>query len=122
METCKKQEQKQREEIDKDLRQVDQLKAERMSKKQECDNMEDEVGKARREVGTIAKDIQAALKQIVSLEGKIESKKSDRHAILMECKVTTLYSSFFFLYIFIFSSCRWMILQFLCYWEIWKIS
>lgn len=87
LETCKKQEQKQMEEIDKDLRQVDQLKAERMSKKQECDNMEEEVGKARREVGTIAKDIQGVLKQIVSLEGKIESKKSARHAILMECKV-----------------------------------
>lgn len=87
LETSKKQEQKQREDIDKDLRQVDQLKAERMSKKQECDNMEEEVGKARRDVGAIAKDIQAVLKQIVSLEGKIESKKSDRHAILMECKV-----------------------------------
>lgn len=66
---------------------MEQLKAERMSKKQECDNMEEEVGKARREVGTIAKDIQQLLKQIMSLEGKIESKKSDRHAILMECKV-----------------------------------
>lgn len=87
LESCKKQEQKQREEIDKDLRQVEQLKAERLSKKQECDSMEDEVGKARREVGAIAKDIQAAQKHVVSLEGKIESKKSERHNILMQCKV-----------------------------------
>lgn len=87
LESCKKQEAKQRDEIDKDLRQVDQLKAERLSKKQECDNMEEEVGKARREVGAIAKDVQAAQKQVVHLEGKIESKKSERHNILMQCKV-----------------------------------
>lgn len=49
--------------------------------------MEDEVGKARREVGTIAKDIQGAQKQVVSLEGKIESKKNERHNILMQCKM-----------------------------------
>lgn len=49
--------------------------------------MEDEVGKARREVGAIAKDVQAAQKQLVSLEGKIESRKGERHNILMQCKV-----------------------------------
>lgn len=87
LESCKKQEVKQREEIDKDLRQVEQLKAERLTKKKECDAMEDEVGKTRREVGAIAKDIQGAQKQVVSLEGKIESKKNERHNILMQCKM-----------------------------------
>ncbi|XP_018333295.1 structural maintenance of chromosomes protein 1A [Agrilus planipennis] len=87
LESCKKQEQKQREEIDRDLRQVEQLKAERLSKKQECDSIEDEVGKARREVGQIAKDIQASQKQVTSIEGKIESKKSERHNILIQCKM-----------------------------------
>lgn len=80
-------EQKQKEEIDKDQYHIDQLKTERLTKKQDCDNMEDEVGKARRDVGAIAKDVQASQKQVVSLESKIESKKSDRHAILMQCKV-----------------------------------
>ncbi|XP_017771706.1 PREDICTED: structural maintenance of chromosomes protein 1A [Nicrophorus vespilloides] len=87
LETCKKQEQKQRDEIDKDVRQVERLKSDRLTKKQECDAMEEEVGKARREVGTIAKDIQSSQKNVVSLENKIESKKSDRHAILMQCKM-----------------------------------
>lgn len=87
LETCKKQEQKQREEIDKDLQQVEQLKAQRLHKKQEVDGMEEELGKARREVGSIAKDVQAAQKAVVSLETKIEGKKSERHAILMQCKV-----------------------------------
>jgi structural maintenance of chromosome 1 len=87
LETCKKQEQKQREEIDKDLHQVEQLKAQRLNKKQEVDGMEEELGKARREVGSIAKDVQAVQKAVVSLESKIEGKKSERHAILMQCKV-----------------------------------
>ncbi|KAI4471080.1 structural maintenance of chromosomes smc family member [Holotrichia oblita] len=87
LESCKKQEQKQKEEIDKDQYHIDQLKTERLAKKQECDNMEEDVSKARREVGSIAKDVQGAQKQVVSLESKIESKKSDRHAILMQCKM-----------------------------------
>ncbi|KAJ3663668.1 hypothetical protein Zmor_007900 [Zophobas morio] len=87
LETCRKQEAKQREEIDKDLQQVEQLKAQRLNKKQEVDGMEEELGKARREVGSIAKDVQAAQKAVVSLETKIEGKKSERHAILMQCKM-----------------------------------
>ncbi|CAH1107174.1 unnamed protein product [Psylliodes chrysocephalus] len=87
LETCKKQEAKQRDEIDKDLQQVEQLKVLRLNKKQEVEAADDEVGKARREVGAVAKDVQAAQKAVVSLEGKIESKKSERHTILMQCKM-----------------------------------
>ncbi|XP_018576283.1 structural maintenance of chromosomes protein 1A isoform X2 [Anoplophora glabripennis] len=87
LETCKKQEAKQRDEIDKDLQQVEHLKALRLNKKQEVEAAEEEVGKSRREVGSIAKDVQAAQKAVVSLEGKIESKKSERHTILMQCKM-----------------------------------
>ena len=93
LETCRKQEAKQREEIDKDLQQVEQLKAQRLNKKQEVDGMEEELGKARREVGSIAKDVQAAQKAVVSLETKIEGKKSERHAILMQCKVRRYHNS-----------------------------
>ncbi|XP_045462498.1 structural maintenance of chromosomes protein 1A [Harmonia axyridis] len=87
LEAGKKQEQKHRDEIDKDLQQVEQLKTQRLSKKQEVDGMEEELGKARREVGSIAKDVQTAQKAIVSFEGKIESKRSERHTILMQCKM-----------------------------------
>lgn len=87
LESFKRQEAKHRAEIDKDMRQVESLKSEKASRKMDCDNMEEEVGKARREVGAIAKDIQAAQKQVVSLEGKIETKKSDRHNILKQCKM-----------------------------------
>lgn len=87
LETCKRQEQKQRDEIDKDLQQVEHLKSLRLNKKQEVEGAEEEVGKARREVGSVAKDVQASQKSVVSLESKIESKKSERHTILMQCKV-----------------------------------
>ncbi|XP_065161475.1 structural maintenance of chromosomes protein 1A [Atheta coriaria] len=87
LESCKKAEQKQRDEIDKDLKTIEKLKSDRLTHKQECDAMEEEVGKCRREVGTIAKDIQAVQKQVTSIENKIESKKGDRHNILMQCKM-----------------------------------
>lgn len=87
LEQCKKAEQKSRDAIDKDSRQVEDLKSQRLLKKQEYDTNEEEVGKARREVGTVAKDLQAVQKQLVSLEAKFESKKNERHHILMQCKV-----------------------------------
>ncbi|KAJ8915816.1 hypothetical protein NQ315_004628 [Exocentrus adspersus] len=87
LETCKKQEAKQRDEIDKDVQMVEQLKVTRLNKKREVEAADEEVGKARREVGAVAKDLQAAQKAVVSLEGKIESKKSERHTILMQCKM-----------------------------------
>lgn len=93
LEACKKQEAKQRDDIDKDLQQVEHLKALRLNKKQEVEAAEDEVGKARREVGSIAKDVQAAQKGVLSLEAKIESKKSERHNILMQCKVIFSYEN-----------------------------
>lgn len=69
------------------MRKVENLKSEKASAKMDVDAMEEELGKARRDVGAIAKDIQAQQKQIMSFESKIESKKSDRHNILKQCKM-----------------------------------
>ncbi|PSN35220.1 Structural maintenance of chromosomes protein 1A [Blattella germanica] len=87
LETAKQAEQKQMADIERDMRRLDVLKSERLAKKSEVDSMEDLIGKARREVGAIAKDIQAAQKQVAALEGKIEQKRADRHAILKQCKM-----------------------------------
>ncbi|XP_050296378.1 structural maintenance of chromosomes protein 1A [Anthonomus grandis grandis] len=87
LETAKKQEAKQRDEIDKELKHIEELRSVKLSKKKEVDEMEEELGKARREVGTINKDVQAIQKSIVSIESKIEGLKSDRHAILLHCKM-----------------------------------
>lgn len=95
LEKVRKVEAKHRQEIDKDLQSIEKLKSDKVNKKMECDAMEEEVGKARREVGSIAKDIQAAQKHVTSLETKIESKKSARHNILKQCKVSRLITPFF---------------------------
>lgn len=87
LETAKQAEQKQMSDIDRDMRELDGLKSERLNKKTDVDAMEEQIGKARREMGGIAKDIQAAQKQVTALESKIEQKKADRHAILMQCKM-----------------------------------
>ncbi|XP_066249055.1 structural maintenance of chromosomes protein 1A [Euwallacea similis] len=87
LETAKKQEAKQRDEIDKELKNLDELKAQKMSKKKEVEEVDEELGKARREVGAANKDVQTIQKAIVSIESKIESLKSDRHAILLHCKM-----------------------------------
>lgn len=87
LESAKQAEQKQLQEIDKDMRELDRLKAERLNKKSEVDAMDEIIGKARREVGAIAKDIQANQKQISSLEAKVEQRKADRHSLLKQCKM-----------------------------------
>ncbi|KAL6449027.1 hypothetical protein ACFW04_000619 [Cataglyphis niger] len=87
LESAKQTELNQKAEIDHDEQQMEQLKSSRNAKKMEVDQKEDEIGKARREVGAIAKDIQAAQKQLNAIETKIEQKKAERHAILMQCKM-----------------------------------
>ncbi|XP_029158275.1 structural maintenance of chromosomes protein 1A [Nylanderia fulva] len=87
LESARQTELNQKAEIDHDEQQMEQLKSSRNAKKMEVDQKEDEIGKARREVGAIAKDIQAAQKQLNAIETKIEQKKAERHAILMQCKM-----------------------------------
>ncbi|KAJ8675161.1 hypothetical protein QAD02_010947 [Eretmocerus hayati] len=87
LESAKQTEKNQKGEIETDERQMEQLKSTRTAKKMEVDAKEEEIGKCRRDVGAIAKDIQAANKQLNSIENKIEQHKSERHAILMHCKM-----------------------------------
>ncbi|XP_078037969.1 structural maintenance of chromosomes 1 [Augochlora pura] len=87
LESARQVETNQKIEIDHDETRMEQLKSERNVKKMEVDQKDDEIGKARREVGAIAKDIQAAQKQLNGIEAKIEQKKAERHAVLMQCKM-----------------------------------
>ncbi|XP_066593968.1 structural maintenance of chromosomes protein 1A isoform X2 [Prorops nasuta] len=87
LESARQAESNQKAEIDHDETQMEKLKSSRTAKKMEVDQKEDEIGKARREVGGIAKDIQASQKQLNGIETKIEQKKAERHAILMQCKM-----------------------------------
>ncbi|KAG8231458.1 hypothetical protein J437_LFUL000175 [Ladona fulva] len=87
LERGKAAEHRQMTEIDKDMRDLDRLKSERLAKKSEVDAMEEQIGKARREMGAIAKDIQGIHKQVTAFESKIEQKRADRHGILKQCKM-----------------------------------
>lgn len=87
LESAKQAEQKQLQEIDKDMRELDRLKAERLTKKSEADAMEEIIAKARKEVTAIGKEIQSVQKQVSSLENKVEQRKADRHSLLKQCKM-----------------------------------
>lgn len=80
-------ESKQQLELEKHMKEIEELKAKRLVSKTEADKMEEAIGKARRDVGSIAKDIQAAQKSVTNVESKLEMKKAERHSILMHCKM-----------------------------------
>lgn len=87
LEAAKQAEQKQMADIERDVREIESKKSFRTRTKEELDTQDEQIGKARREIGSIAKDIQALQKQLSSSETKIEQKKADRHSILMQCKM-----------------------------------
>lgn len=87
LETARQAELHQIAEKEHDEEQMNKLLATRTSKKMEVEQEDEEIGKARREVGAIAKEAQALQKQLNVIESKIEQRKADRHAILMQCKM-----------------------------------
>ncbi|PZC85875.1 hypothetical protein B5X24_HaOG215237 [Helicoverpa armigera] len=78
---------KQRQDIDADLRRADALKADRAAARARQEQADELVNKARKDLTSIQKEIQTVQKQIASIESRIESKRSDRHNILRQCKI-----------------------------------
>ncbi|CAH2980605.1 unnamed protein product [Chilo suppressalis] len=87
LEAGRQAEAKQRQDIDRELRRADQLKAERTAQRAAATTHEQTLDKARKDVSNIQKEIAAVQKQIASIEARIESKRSDRHNILRQCKM-----------------------------------
>ncbi|XP_052741617.1 structural maintenance of chromosomes protein 1A isoform X3 [Bicyclus anynana] len=87
LEVSRQAEAKQRQDIDRELRRADALKAERTASRAAQDKAEEAVSAARKEVTSIQKDIQSIQKQIASIESRIESRRSDRHNVLRQCKI-----------------------------------
>lgn len=120
-EKCKQNEEKQRGAIEEDKAQIEQLKGEKSEKKKEVDNMEKDVNKARHEVATLAKEIHNINYQISSIDTKVETKKNEKHNILIQSKVISIairirfqYSTLLFI-VFCSNWClfiRWMTLWF----------
>lgn len=97
-EKCKQNEEKQRAAIEEDKSQIEQLKTEKAEKKKEVDSMEKETNTARHNVATLAKEIHNINYAISSIDTKVETKKNERHNILIQSKVRMLYfdNRFFF--------------------------
>lgn len=89
-EKCKQNEEKQRAGIDADKAKIEQLKGEKNEMKKDVDNMEKEVNKARHDVATLAKEIHNINYQISSIDTKVETKKNERHNILIQSKVCNM--------------------------------
>ncbi|KAM3957786.1 LOW QUALITY PROTEIN: structural maintenance of chromosomes 1 [Aphomia sociella] len=87
LEAARQAEAKQRQDVDRELRRADALKADRGSARAARDRADDDVAKARKDVAAIQKEIQAVQKQMSSIESRIESKRSERHNILRQCKI-----------------------------------
>ncbi|CAG2121373.1 unnamed protein product, partial [Medioppia subpectinata] len=66
---------------------VEELKNDKISKKTECDSVEDEITEVKRGLSSIQKELSAAQKSLMQIECRLESKKADRHAILLHCKM-----------------------------------
>ena len=84
LESAKKTEQTQMTDIDAEMREVDKAKQKKSFLKSECDKLEEEVNAARRNMGAIAKELQAASKLINQLESQVESERAGRHSILIQ--------------------------------------
>ncbi|KAL0838498.1 hypothetical protein ABMA28_016621 [Loxostege sticticalis] len=87
LEAGRQAEAKQRQDIDRELKRCDALKADRAAARARLQAAEDDLEKARKDVQTIQKELAAIQKQIASTEARIESKRSDRHNILRQCKI-----------------------------------
>ncbi|XP_055677402.1 structural maintenance of chromosomes protein 1A [Lutzomyia longipalpis] len=87
LETFQQAESRYRSEIETDKQRIDQLKQEKQNKKTQVDQMESETAKARRDVAALAKELHTLGTQLSGIEAKIETKKNDRHSILIQCKM-----------------------------------
>lgn len=74
-------------EIEQDKEAIEKLKQSKLSKKTAVDEMEEEISKARRDVANLAKEIHSLGSQVSGIEAKIETKKNERHNLLLQSKM-----------------------------------
>lgn len=60
----------------------------KLSKKNDVDDMEQEVSDVRKRAAALQKEMSIIQKQVTALETNLEQKKSERHSLLQACKVT----------------------------------
>merc|ERR1712025_1214828 len=77
-------------EIDKELREVEKLKSERTYLKEQVDKLEEDVDVAKKEVSGVQKELASINKAISQLESSLENERSNRHTILKQCKMDSI--------------------------------
>lgn len=90
LETFRQAERRHLSEIEVDKQKIEELKQSKNAKKTQVDQMEEETAKSRRDVQVCAKELANISHHIGSTENKIESKKSERHNLLMQAKMEAI--------------------------------
>ena len=91
LETSKKNEVDKKHEIDKELKEIEKLKSERTFLKSEVDKLEEDVDVAKKEVSSVQKELTSISKAINQVESSLENERSNRHTILKQCKMDSIY-------------------------------
>lgn len=73
--------------IEEEMKKVEQFKNDKISKKTECDSVEEKITEIKRELASVQREFSAAQKSLMTIECKLESRKSDRHSVLTHCKM-----------------------------------
>lgn len=73
--------------IEEEMSKVEQLKNDKISKKTEYDSVDDEINEIKRGLSSIQRDLSTSQKALMTIECKLESRKSDRHSVLIHCKM-----------------------------------
>ena len=87
LEEAREVEKKEMKAIEEEMNRVEELRNEKISKRQECESVEDEINEEKRTLSNIQKEITSSQKGLMAVECRMESKKADRHAVLLSCKM-----------------------------------
>ncbi|KAG9511003.1 Structural maintenance of chromosomes protein 1A, partial [Fragariocoptes setiger] len=90
LEEAKEAERREMKAIEEEMSKVEQLKNDKISQKTDYDKIEEQVTEKKRSLTTIQKEILAIQKNITNLECRMESKRTDRHAVFVHCKMESI--------------------------------
>ena len=91
LDASKKNEDDKKHEIDKELREVEKLKSEKTYLKSEVDKLDEDVDQAKKEVSVVQKELASISKAINQVEAGLDNERSNRHTILKQCKMDSIY-------------------------------
>merc|ERR1719309_1056651 len=77
-------------EIDKEMKDVEELKSKKTFLKSEVDKVDTEVEDAKRELANVQKDLASVSKQINQIEASLDNERATRHTILKQCKMDSI--------------------------------